>query len=1099
MVRLKSMKTRLAKWFLVVALVPLAATAALTYFQQVRTIKENAFDKLSAVRDLKVRELTNWIEDREGDLRTASGDYEIRRLGGPLHSEIRSFEQEATIVAVRELFRRYLANYSAFSEMFLVDARSERIAISTDPSREGADCRENPYFTTPLKTGDLFFKDIYWSETLDRPAADFSIPVFCLEHGGEHLIGVLVARVDLERSLYRLLQENTGMGQTGETLIVNPDDMALSELLYYENAPLRMKIRAQPAVLAVGGKTGIIEVEDYRGVKVLAAYAHIPATGWGFVAKQDQAEVYAPIATLTRFLGVAVAASIFLVLLITFFLTRSITSPVLAMAGVAGRIQSGDLEARCSAVGTDEIASLGNSLNMMADTLQAEGEIRQGVAGLTEVLVSAVTVESLAAGLLGGLIETTPTHLACFFRRSSDGKGFDLIHSIGAGTRNFADFERNYPEGQLGLALAARKISHLKDIPEDTVFTYRTIAGDAVPREMVAIPLVVRGRTEAVIALASLGEYSVEHMRILETIQPGIGTALANVLAVEKTEQTVEVLEEANVELQSQSDELLEQTEELKQLAEELRSQKRQVEEAGRLKSQFLSNMSHELRTPLNSVLALSQLMISRGVGVEPEQDGEYLKIIERNGRQLLDLINDVLDLSKIEAGHVHLQLSDFAAEGVVRMAMETSRPLAGAKDLALKISLGDDLPEMHSDQDKVRRILLNLLSNAVKFTDSGSVSLAVRAVGGRLSFEVRDTGIGIEADELPHIFDEFRQVDGSPTRRFGGTGLGLAISRHLAGLLGGEISVTSRVGEGSTFTLMLPPKCPDGTALPSADAEQGVSIIDAVPEGGGGRRILVVDDDAVVALQLRTFLEGAGYEVLAAAGGREALIAMKMEAPDAIVLDLTMPEVSGFDVLNEMRSDPGVADIPVLVLTARELTREDLAELEHNGIRQLVQKGTVGRTQLLTYVRALFAPVRRDERARSTREGPILVVEDNPDNMLTITAIIEQAGHSFITAGDGEEAIRLCREKAPSLILMDMNLPVMGGIEATRRIKADEDLKDIPVFALTASAMAGDRERFMAAGCDAYFDKPVDGRRLIEVLDTWIGPGDLGSGQGET
>ncbi|MCD4748822.1 MAG: HAMP domain-containing protein [Thermoanaerobaculales bacterium] len=803
MVRLNNMKTRLAIWFLVVALVPLLGTAALTYFQQVRTIKENVFDKLSAVRDLKVRELSNWIEERRGDIRTASGDNEIRRLGGPLHSEIRSFEQETTIEAVRELFRRYLANYGAFTEMFLIDAHTGRIAISSDPSSEGFDCRKNPYFTTPLETGELFIKDIYRSETLDRPAAVFSIPVFCLEHGGEHLIGVLVARIDLERSLYRLLQENSGMGRTGETLIVNSDGMVLSELLHYENAPLRLKIEAQSAALAAGGETGIIEVEDYRGVKVLAAYAHIPGTGWGFVAKQDQEEVYASIGTLTRDLGAGVAASVFLVLLITVLLARNIATPVLAMAGVAGRIQSGDLEARCSAVGRDEIASLGSSLNTMAEALQAEAEIGQGVAGLTEVLVEATTVRTLATGLLGALVETTPSHLASFFRRSFDGQAFDLIHSIGAGTRDFADFEKNYPEGQLDRALVTREISHLKDIPHDTVFTYRTIAGDAVPREMVAIPLAVRGRTEAVIALASLGEYSGEHMRIFETLQPGIGTALANVLAVEKTERTVEALEEANVELKSQSDELLEQTEELKQFTEELRRQKRQVEEAGRLKSQFLSNMSHELRTPLNSVLALSQLMISRGVGVEPEQDSEYLKIIERNGRALLDLINDVLDLSKIEAGHVHLQVSDFAVEDVVRMVTETARPLAEAKDLALKISLGDDLPTMHGDQDKVRRILLNLLSTAVKFTGTGSVSLAVQAVGGRLSFEVKDTGIGIEADELPRIFDEFRQVDGSPTRRFGGTGLGLAISRHLAGLLGGEISVTSHVGEGSTHAFV--------------------------------------------------------------------------------------------------------------------------------------------------------------------------------------------------------------------------------------------------------------------------------------------------------
>ena len=560
-----------------------------------------------------------------------------------------------------------------------------------------------------------------------------------------------------------------------------------------------------------------------------------------------------------------------------------------------------------------------------------------------------------------------------------------------------------------------------------------------------------------------------------------------------------------NEELQAQSEELQAQTEELRAQTEELERQRLRVEEADRLKSEFLSNMSHELRTPLNSVLALTQLMIARGTGKDAAQEAEYLQVIERNGRHLLHLINDILDIARIESGRVQLTLTEIDPGETCARALETVRPLAAERGLELKAGYGD-LPRISTDEDKLQQILINLLSNAVKFTDRGEIELAVEAVGDRVRFVVRDTGVGIAPEVLPYIFDKFRQADGSSTRRFEGTGLGLAICRSLAKILGGEITVESLVGRGSTFTLTLPKTCPEpqeaADATPVTRSSSDTAPVQPQPAPSASRRepplILVVEDNPVAALQIRTVLEEQGYAVQAAPGGAEALAALPQVRPDGIILDLMMPEVDGFQVLEQIRAVPAIATIPVLVLTARELTPEDRARLAHHHIRQFVQKGSLNREELAACVRRLLgipaapvpppkAPAPRPPVSRRPG-GPILVVEDNRDNLLVITAVLEEAGYKYITATDGQKAVALAREALPALILMDMQLPGLGGLEAARQIKADPLLAGTPIVALTAMAMRGDREEILAAGLDDYLAKPFEPQELMQLVRRWLG-----------
>jgi len=1099
----RSLRVRLALWFIAVTMLSLIAVVTVLYFQEAAAIRTREFEKLQMVRDLKVRELTQWLEERTNDLRVAAGDGEIRALEDVLKREPGEWtaEDRDAITIARSHMKRYEREYGAYQEVFVVDAAGGKIVVSSRPEREGEDKQTDRYFTEVVRTRKPYLKDVYYSKIEGKPAMAFSTPVFCRRHDGEHLIAVLVARSDLGHVLYPLFQDKKGMGETGETLIVNRDMLVLNELRWRKDAPLKLKMSAEPALRAAAGETGIVEARDYRGEMVLAAYTHIPLTGWGFVAKRDLAEVYAPIRAMLRKMAAVVGIGTAVVLLVSLLLARSISSPIVHVRDTLRRFAEGDVQARCSTEGPDELAALGDSFNETAAALASQMAIRRGGAGISEAMAAAGDVDAFASNLLLSLLDITGSHLGAFYMRSEDGRTFEHVASVGLTGEAAASFSADGNEGELGKALMTGRISLIRDIPESTVFTFKTTAGTAIPREILTIPLVVEGRIMAVISLATLAAYSADHHQILEHARIGMNTALSNLLAGRETARMAESLQlsneelvAVNEELQAQAEELREQTEELREQTEELRAQRVQIEEGSRLKSEFLTNMSHELRTPLNSIMSLSQLMLSKGVGKAPEKDAEHLRVIERNGRRLLALINDILDLSKIEAGRMNIVLSDFDPREVVERTVGIVRPMAEEKGLNLAVKIAE-VPRMHSDEERIAQILLNLLANAVKFTERGEIALEVSATDDTISYAVRDTGIGISEKDLPHVFEEFRQADGSTTRRYEGTGLGLAICQKLAHILGGRITAESAVGQGSTFTLVLPLRCP--APLAATDAEGRFTALEPRrrPRRAGPARekplILVVEDNEVAALQVRSALEENGYVVSVAASGAEAIKLAEAELPDALILDVMMPEMDGFEVLDAVRSSEALADIPVLVLTAKELTAADHARLKRGNVKELVQKGEVDRDELVARVGRLLEtdePTAATTARASGRSRTVLVVEDNPDNLLAIKAILDSIGCECVIAGDGETAVSMAKEARPGLILMDIQLPGLSGLEAARRIKSDPAFSDIPIVALTARAMKGDREEILAAGCDGYLAKPLDAGDVIDAVREWLG-----------
>ncbi|MCK5148996.1 response regulator [bacterium] len=584
-------------------------------------------------------------------------------------------------------------------------------------------------------------------------------------------------------------------------------------------------------------------------------------------------------------------------------------------------------------------------------------------------------------------------------------------------------------------------------------------------------------------------------------------------------------LEAQAEELRGQSEELQNQTEELKGQNLELEMQRNQVEEATRLKSEFLSNMSHELRTPLNSIMALSRVLIMQAKDKLSEEENNYLEIVERNGKQLLSLINDILDLSKIEAGKMDFYLQTISLKTILNNIGDSLQPIVREKDLYFKMDIADDLPMIETDDAKLHQVLQNIISNSVKFTEKGGVDILVKYNSEKVCLTIKDTGIGIPEDELPHIFEEFRQVDGTSSRLYEGTGLGLAIAKKLIRNLGGDIQVKSKFEEGSIFIVTLPIKWHGVADLPGISTFQALrpepeeKIILAGLEKvrktskaekiKSETRILLVEDNETTVIQMKVVLEREGYKLDVTRDGRQALEYIKHTIPDGIILDLMMPEVDGFEVLEKIRNTEATRRIPVLILTAKNLTREDLSRLSANHIQQLVQKGDIGKEKLLFKIQLMLGNephIKEEEKRKKVKDKVVksvkqirsnrttqieglprvLVVEDNPDNMTTIKAILKD-DYNVLEAYDGKQGLNIARTELPDVILLDIALPKMDGMEVVNVVKNSEELKNIPVIAVTARAMKADRDIIMAAGFDDYISKPIDQKLLLKRIEKWL------------
>lgn len=674
------------------------------------------------------------------------------------------------------------------------------------------------------------------------------------------------------------------------------------------------------------------------------------------------ADAQAERAILRVRLALMLASILALTVGISYLLVHNMLEPLRELTAVADRQRAGQLDARSryAAATRNELAGLATAFNALADAIQTELQRRASAAAVADVMLRARDLEEFCQALLAALRQHTGAQVAALYLLNEAKTAFEHYASIGLAAEARGSFAAAAAEGEFDAALATRQIQHIRDIPADTPFRFVTASGDFRPAAILAIPLLAGQQVMALISLASLRPYSPAALRLVNDLWHVMAARLNGVLSRRQIERFAARLEQQNRELEAQKVELDAQANKLTEQNLELELQSKQLDEANRLKSRFLSNISHELRTPLNSVIALAGVLSRRLRGIAPDEEYGYLGVIERNSKHLLALINDILDLARIEAGREEVAAETFSVHELAAEVIALIAPQAHEKGLALRNEVAADLPAITSDRVKCRHILQNLIGNAVKFTEVGQVTVHAAVQGDTMAIAVADTGIGIAAEQLPFIFDEFRQADDSAARKYGGVGLGLAIARKYAMMLGGDITAASTPGRGSTFTVTLPLAIASRTVdvRETANAwpagHPGVAPREPAATPSSGRRLLLVEDSEPAAIQMRDILANEGYEVVVARGGREALAQIAAAPPDALILDLMMPEVDGFAVLRAVRANPATAHLPVLILTARRVTPEELAFLVGNNIQQLIQKGDISKAELLAAVARL-------------------------------------------------------------------------------------------------------------------------------------------------
>ncbi|MFF3071915.1 HAMP domain-containing protein [Kitasatospora sp. NPDC057904] len=804
-------------------------------------------------------------------------------------------------------------------------------------------------------------------------------------------------------------------------------------------------------------------------------------------------------------------------------LAGNLTRQVRAIAEVTSAVAAGDLTRSITVDASGEVADLKDNINAMVESLrdttlayQGQDWLKTNLARFSAAIQGRRDVRAVADMITDELTALVGAQFGAFylFEATEDDPELVLISAYGRSLTGLPEQRLRLGDSLVGQAARSRRIIAVDDLPPG----YAVIgsgAGRADARSLVVLPITLEERLLGVLEFASVHPFTQVHRDFLEQFTENCGVNIGTLLANARTDELLGESRRLTVELQARSVELQEGQEELRrsnteleekaallaqrnrdieaknleieQARQELEERARQLSLSSMYKSEFLANMSHELRTPLNSLLILAQLLAQNAGGNLTPKQVEYAGVIHSAGTDLLQLINDILDLSKVEAGKMELTPEPFPVRELLEYVESTFKPLADQKGLAFDVALDRSVPgEIVADQPRLRQVLRNLLSNAVKFTDSGRVELRIKHVEGpdvpaelgrtpaAVAFDVTDTGIGIDPAHLETIFGAFQQEDGTTSRRFGGTGLGLSISRELARLLGGTLSVTSAPGRGSRFTLCLPVTDPRHESDDPAD-----------------RLILVVEPDppGLLTLLTRAAVGSLGAaetvaQVVSAGDATGLRAALTAPGPRCVVLDLARSGELAPTLLKELTDGT-----PVLGYAGDGKGRHlgdttGGVDLVH-GLDDLRDRVV----QLLGGPRpAAQTPEPSAAAADEALAGrTVLIVDDDVRNVFALAAALEQGGLNVLHAPDGDTGLDLLRaHPETALVLMDVMMPGLDGYAAIAAIRADERFAHLPVVAVTAKAMPGDREKSFAAGADDHVTKPVDTSDLLDRIRQW-------------
>lgn len=939
-----------------------------------------------------------------------------------------------------------------------------------------------------------------------------------------------------------------------------------------------------------------------KRMEELTRYARNKADGFMQDARKTQRRVYIHILTaITLFMCLAIT--------IGYLLSSSILGAIETFRQTIARItRTGELE-QTTIRGNHEIAALAGHFNRLILRLKGQFWLQRMENELIHALSGDLGFEALLEKGCAHLCQSLKNCAGAIYTYDEQSAKCRLgyYYAKPTGSRFAELFDLG--EGLVGQAAKDKKeILLTRPTPEDA--SVKSGRQNQTPLDLMAVPMMYKNHLFGVFEVAFFDPADTTKQQYLLSAIRSLSVLLYAARQNEQVTRLLDTAQKTNEQLQSLNKAIEDQAGQLSRKNAELEQHQKKVEEANRLKSEFLSNMSHELRTPLNSVNALSRVLITQaGEKLNPEENN-YLEIIERNGKRLLALINDILDLSKIESGKMELNCTRFCLNQTIENIVESLSPLARNKNIRLDTQLLETLPLLESDEAKVHQVLENIIANAVKFTEQGGVMVSARKRNGHIEITIKDSGIGISSKDLTTIFEEFRQSDGTTTRKYEGTGLGLSIAYKAVQLMGGDIKVSSVIDQGSTFFVTLPinnqsigqkplptESLPVEThempasilivdddektrdLLSNAFQRQGYTTLTAssgrqalnyaksrpilavtldviMPEMDGWEvltrlkedpetneipviivsvsddrstgfalgavgyvnkplnqeqllgeikkiyrsmpsTIMLVDDNETERNQAALWFTRQGVQVMVADSGEQCLELLESDLPEIMVIDLMMPGMSGFELIKAIRANPETAGIPILVLTAKDLTPEEKKPLETNASAILLKTPECNEhlfEQINTVLKSAIVP----RTSQSLKQKPItgrpvvLIVEDNPDNMTTIKAILPKS-LDIKEAEDGELGLDMARALTPDLIFLDMALPKMDGLDVAGALKADDRTKNIPVVALTSQAMQEDRQRILGGGCDDYISKPINPQLLRKKVNFWLqtGPGE--------
>ncbi|WP_030303329.1 HAMP domain-containing protein [Streptomyces katrae] len=859
-------------------------------------------------------------------------------------------------------------------------------------------------------------------------------------------------------------------------------------------------------------------------------------------------------------------------------LAGNLTRQVRAIAEVASAVAEGDLTRSITVDASGEVAELKDNINSMVGSLrestranQEQDWLKSNLARISGLMQGHRDLAAVAELVMDELTPLVAAQYGAFYL-AEDRPGGTVLTLVGSyGRPADAEVGTRFTLGEslVGQAARSHRIIATDQVPGDYVIS--SGLGHTTPGSLIILPIVVDDQVLGVIELASFSAFTPVHRDFLTQLMETIGANVNTIVANARTDELLGESQRLTGELQARSEELQVQQEELQrsnaeleekaallasqnsdieaknleieQARQELETRAQQLSLASTYKSEFLANMSHELRTPLNSLLILAQLLAQNPSRNLTPKQVEYAGIIHSAGSDLLQLINDILDLSKVEAGKMDINPERVDLPQLLEYVDATFRPMTTQKSLGFTVTTAPDAPDdLLTDDARLRQILRNLLSNAVKFTERGGVELRIEPAtapeipaglsrrGPMLAFRVRDTGIGIPEQQLESVFGAFQQADGTTSRKYGGTGLGLSISREIAQLLGGAVVAESTPGQGSTFTLYLPVSRSDYEGAPATDAPvpfppggtsgaagPGRPDAPALPAQRRPRRLLVIEERPNGLLSLvaesaaRDFAprhevtgERGGIQVVNATSSREAAAALASDPFHCVVLELDMPDGEALDFLDALDGDPALSSLPVLAHNnPRVRTGQEEALRERSASRHVELLSSLDelRERIALHLSAeqpgdVLPPghgVAERQQAVHVLDGDlagrtVLVVDDDARNLFALSGILELHGMHVLHAEDGRKGIdALTHHTGVDLILMDVMMPELDGYAATAEIRRMPAYKGLPIIAVTAKAMPGDREKSLAAGASDYVTKPVDADDLIARVRHWL------------